>query len=331
MNKSVLTQAIRESIQQQVMIGNQQDLVLTESVVESVVDNLAKYQFMFMERGNDNISFIKKGQNIAAVVKIGSSASTLEFSDEAGFKEFLEQKKVEGFVLIKKESGIKNVLKGLVRFFGTLLKAVGWIALAVLALWIVSILVNAALMSAAGYATFGGMAGMLIGQVAPMLAGVSFVGFTSYTGGWLLAKVAKKSKEVVTEAIDATQQSGLNDNVCQFSLEALAFADIVHTWHWVAQTESEHETLGEFYEAIRTAVDGIVEAYMANGGQMNTTYTYQLGGNVDSSMKASLIKKFKNRIEDMINSPFSLNSSVKVKLEELAAIVDKHIYLLRMA
>lgn len=146
-----------------------------------------------------------------------------------------------------------------------------------------------------------------------------------------IVKTAIASKLGIMEAIDATQQSGLNDNVCQFSLEALAFADIVHTWHWTSQTESEHETLGEFYEVIRTAVDGIVEAYMANGGQMNSTYTYQLGGNVDSSMKASLIKNFKNRIENMINSPFSLTPSVKVKLEELAAIVDKHIYLLRMA
>lgn len=199
LNKSAVTQAVREAINTQLTNNNQQEFILTEGVVESVVDNLSKYQFMFMERGSDNISFIKKGNNIAAVVKIGSNASTIEFVDESSFNKFLNQKKNEGFVLIKKESSIKNILKGLMRFLGTLLKVVGWIALAVLALWVLSIVVNAALFSAAGYGSFGATMGVLGGEIAPLAAGLGFLGFTSYSGGWLLAKTAKKSKEVVKD------------------------------------------------------------------------------------------------------------------------------------
>jgi hypothetical protein len=120
-----------------------------------------------------------------------------------------------------------------------------------------------------------------------------------------------------------------NQGVYQFAVGALTFADIIHTWYWDTRSKSERETLSEFCNAVRAAIDGIVEAYVVGGGQLTNMNVAQLGDINNQHDTVNLIRKFKASVDNMLAGT-SLSTSVRFEFESLVEVIDNYALTLKL-
>ena len=72
------------------------------------------------------------------------------------------------------------------------------------------------------------------------------------------------------EAAAITERSRIMNSISTAVITTLSMVTQTHVWHWQTGAFSEHETLGNYYEFLRKAVDEFAEVFMGGGGNIRS-------------------------------------------------------------
>lgn len=110
----------------------------------------------------------------------------------------------------------------------------------------------------------------------------------------------------------------------------LSVRNQVHLWHWQTEIDSEHEALGDFYEAWLPLADDFIECYSGMYGRP----TGSMPGMVSIAYEVGTsLKYMKNVVEFLLNGDIrkvSLDSDMQNILDAMTNLAKKTVYRLTL-
>lgn len=177
-----------------------EQIQLNEGIAENVVSKIEQYRALLIEKANEQWFFMTVPGKIIYAFKFdnGRVTNTQKFKNEKEADEFIKPLLASGFIVMKKQSKLKNIVK---LYLGTLSSVFAKIGRIALIIGVAVLLIGIAVLGTIGVASLlpaslaGAIAGSAIGKVLGIGA-VSLGGKTATIGlaykgiGWVTAKVS---------------------------------------------------------------------------------------------------------------------------------------------
>lgn len=118
----------------------------------------------------------------------------------------------------------------------------------------------------------------------------------------------------------------INDAIRYF----LSVRNQVHLWHWQTEIESEHEALGEFYNAWLPLVDKYIECYIATNERPKGT----LAGSTAMGYEVGASKMYITGVAQYLLTgeirTLSTDSDMQNILDEMVSLAKQTVFLLKL-
>lgn len=177
-----------------------EQIQLNEGIAENVVSKIEQYRALLIEKANEQWFFMTVPGKIIYAFKFdnGRVTNTQKFKNEKDADEFIKPLLASGFIVMKKQSKLKNIVK---LYLGTLSSVFAKIGRIALIIGVAVLLIGIAVLGTIGVASLlpaslaGAIAGSAIGKVlgigAVALGGKTATIGLAYKGiGWVTAKVS---------------------------------------------------------------------------------------------------------------------------------------------
>lgn len=177
-----------------------EQIQLNEGIAENVVSKIEQYRALLIEKANEQWFFMTVPGKIIYAFKFdnGRVTNTQKFKNEKEADEFIKPLLASGFIVMKKQSKLKNIVK---LYLGTLSSVFAKIGRIALIIGVAVLLIGIAVLGTIGVASLlpaslaGAIAGSAIGKVlgigAVALGGKTATIGLAYKGiGWVTAKVS---------------------------------------------------------------------------------------------------------------------------------------------
>lgn len=122
------------------------------------------------------------------------------------------------------------------------------------------------------------------------------------------------------------QQDSRSEFVAGFAAFCLAAASAMHYEHWVTRNKSGHDALGYFYVNISTAIDNFVEAYL---GKTQAELPVPPHASRIIHNPAIVVRAVAAHCQE-VRSQFADSEDLQALLDEVAAVCNKTMFLLRL-